>query len=203
MAFMRSQGLIAEPRFCRNGSAFADWNRMSVNTDTPMWLVGGVEGLGSTLVNASTMARTQMVTKVNSSRDRPPLQCCGQLLASVVPAVEGQHCSNSILIMTPTRACPGPQRPVPGVMFFNATTALPDASSNGGFGTLQLDGALLLCATIFNTTLAFGTRPALDFTNRTTPLWNASATGQVMVLNLVRLDEGWCRAVQTPQGVRT
>ncbi len=111
--------------------------------------------------------------------DHPPLQCCGA-------AVDGVLVSNSILITTPARTCPGAQRPVPGVMFFNATTALPDASSHGGFGTLQLDGPLLLCATVFSATVPLGTRPALDLTDRTTPLWNASATGQVMVLNLVR-----------------
>ncbi len=99
--------------------------------------------------------------------------------------------SNSILITTPARTCPGAQRPVPGVMFFNATTSLPDAStSGGGFSTLQLDGPLLLCATIFNATVPLGTRPALDLTNRTTPLWSASATGQVMVFYLVRPWQG-------------
>ncbi len=49
-----------------------------------------------------------------------------------------------------------------------------------------MDGPLLLTASRFNGLVRFGTRPVLDLWNRTTPLWNASPTGQVMVLNLVR-----------------
>ncbi len=67
MAFMRARGMLMEARFCNNGSVFATWEMLGANPDTPMWLVGSVEGLGPTLVNASALALMNAAAKVRGT----------------------------------------------------------------------------------------------------------------------------------------
>ncbi len=84
------------------------------------------------------------------------------------------------------------QLPVPAVLIHAPRVNLSEAAllASGGTAALPLSGALQLWGPFNDVPSHLLPVPVLDLggTNRTTPLFNLSGTGQVFITRLVRLD---------------